>query len=231
MTALLTPAPGEADSLLAEYRLPDQAPIEQLRSVTRVAATVAGVPSAVVNLLGDCFQHQVGAVGFQGGDSPITDSMCSAALRDEQLRYLPDASAAPAFTGNPWVDGRLGAVRLYASAPMVLPDGRVLGTLCVFSDEPGELSEAQLQALTDLASQAVALFEQARLTRLAAEQAAQFREARDEAERRGALTAAVLETIDVGIVACDADGLPTLINEADREFRGLSHDVPARVQV
>jgi hypothetical protein len=105
---------------------------------------------------------------------------------------------------------------------MVLPDGRVLGTLCVFSAEPGELSRAKLDALTDLAGQAVALFEQAELTREADEQAARFRQARDEAERRGALTAAVLDTI--GIVACDADGRLTLANRAARELHGIPED-------
>jgi signal transduction histidine kinase/CheY-like chemotaxis protein len=222
--AVLTRAAGDADALLAAYDLPEHAPVEQLRAVTRVAATVAGVPTAVINLLSDCFQHQVGEFGFAGGESPISDSMCAVALRDEHLRYLPDARREPTFDGNPWVDGRLASVALYASAPMVLPDGRVLGSLCVFSEERGHLSTAQLDALTDLADQAVTLFEQARLIREAAEQAARFRQARDEAERRGALTAAILDTIDVGIVACDADGRITLFNRAAREMHGVPED-------
>jgi signal transduction histidine kinase len=213
-----------ADALMREYGLPEQAPVDQLRAVTRVAATVAGVPMAVVNLLSDCFQHQVGAVGFLGGDSAVEDSMCAVAVHDERLRYLPDARVEPAFGDNPWVDGRLARVGLYASAPLLLPDGRVLGSLCVFSEEPGRLSAAQLDALTDLAGQAVALFEQAKLTREAAEQALEAREAQDQSDRRGALMAALLETIDVGIAACDADGRLTLVNEAARTFTGTSED-------
>ena len=169
------PAPGpEADALLAEYGLPDDAPVEQLRAVTRVAATVAGVPNAVVNLLSSCFQHQVGEVGFAGSDSAVSDSMCAVALHDERLRYLPDAQQEPAFAANPWVDGRLASLGLYATAPMLLPDGRVLGSLCVFSEEPGHLTPGQLNALTDLAGQAVALFEQSKLAR-------ELTEARDQA--------------------------------------------------
>ena len=171
---LPAPLPGAADAVLSEYGLPDQAPVEQLRAVTRVAATVTGAPMAAVNLLSDCFQHQVGAFGTEGGDSPVTDSMCAVALQDERLRYLPDARLEPAFAANPWVDGRLASVGLYAMAPMVLSDGRVLGSLCVFSDEAGSLSPAQLDALTDLAGQAVALFEQVKLTH-------EVTEARDQA--------------------------------------------------
>ncbi|MDP9459348.1 MAG: ATP-binding protein [Actinomycetota bacterium] len=201
---------GPKGHLLAGYGLPDDAPEEQLRAVTRVAATVCRVPTAVVNLLDECFQHQVGSVGFSGDRSEVADSMCALALRDDRLRHVPDAAVEPAFAGNPWVDGRLARVRLYASAPMRLPDGQVLGSLCVFDEQPGRLTAAQLSALEDLAAQAVALFEQGRLAR--------------EAERRGALTAALLETIDVGVVACDADGRLTLFNRASRDFHGLAED-------
>jgi signal transduction histidine kinase len=206
----------DADALLAEYGLPELAPHEQLRAVTRVAATVAAVPNAVVNLLSDCFQHQVGEVGFPGSASAVEDSMCAVALRDQRLRYLPDARLEPAFEHNPWVDGQLASVGLYATAPLTLPDGRVLGSLCVFSEQAGELSAAQLDALTDLAAHAVAIFEQARLAREAAEQAVRYRQARDQAERRSALTAAVLETVDVAILASDADGRFSLSNRAAR---------------
>jgi signal transduction histidine kinase/CheY-like chemotaxis protein len=160
---VLVSAPSSA--LLREYELPEGAPAEQLRAVTRVAATVCGVPHAVVNLLDECFQHQVGEIGFPGSRSDLSDSMCALAMREPRLRHVPDASLEPAYAGNPWVDGRLGHVRLYATAPMRLLDGRVLGTLCVFAEEPGFLSPDQLSALEDLAAQAVALFEQGRLAR------------------------------------------------------------------
>ncbi len=165
MTAAPLLAPGLSSDLLREYELPEGAPAEQLRAVTRVAATVCGVPHAVVNLLDECFQHQVGEIGFPGSRSDLSDSMCALAMREPRLRHVPDASREPAYAGNPWVDGRLGNVRLYATAPMRLLDGRVLGTLCVFAEEPGALSTDQLGALEDLAAQAVALFEQGRLAR------------------------------------------------------------------
>jgi signal transduction histidine kinase/CheY-like chemotaxis protein len=165
VTAAPLLASDPSSALLGEYGLPEGAPAEQLRAVTRVAATVCGVPHAVVNLLDECFQHQVGEIGFPGSRSDLSDSMCALAMREPKLRHVPDASREPAYAGNPWVDGRLGSVRLYATAPMRLLDGRVLGTLCVFAEEPGSLSADQLRALEDLAAQAVALFEQGRLAR------------------------------------------------------------------
>lgn len=57
-----------------------------------------------------------------------------------------------------------------------------------------------------------------------AELAAEVRTAHDEAVRRGALTDAVLYTVDVGIVACDGDGRLTTFNRATREFHGMPPD-------
>ena len=342
--ALPYAGPGPSARLLEELGLPEHAPVEQLRALTRVAAAMCRVPTAVVNLLDECFQHQVGEVGFVGGRTDVSSSMCALALAQPRLRHVPDASLEPAFAGNPWVDGRSARVRSYASAPLLLPDGRVLGSLCVFSPEPGSLEDAQRAALGDLAAQAVHLIVQAHETREAARQAALFRlvaegsadvlsrhrpdgtvlyaspsvrdvlgldaasqvgrcvdghvhpadrpalgravvlvrsarqesatvtlrfahadgswrslevqlapirdeqgrvvelhsaardvtereqaqaalaAARDDAEQRAALTGAVLETIDVGVVACDAQGRLTLFNRAARDFHGMGED-------
>jgi len=53
---------------------------------------------------------------------------------------------------------------------------------------------------------------------------AELRTAHDEAVRRGALTDAVLHTVGVSIVACDADGHLTTFNRATREFHGMPPD-------
>lgn len=166
---------ARSTALLAEYGLPEHAPVEQLRSLARIAAAMCQVPTAVVNLLDGCYQHQVGEVGFTGERSPLSSSMCAAANSEPRLRHVPDATLEPAFVDNPWVDGRLADVRFYASAPLVLGDGRVLGSLCVFADQPASLSSAQQRALQDLAGQAVHLIEQARHAREAERQAALFR--------------------------------------------------------
>lgn len=66
--------------------------------------------------------------------------------------------------------------------------------------------------------------ERNRAQRRRAELAAELRTAHDEAVRRGALTDAVLHTVGVGIVACDADGHLTTFNRATREFHGMPPD-------
>ena len=177
-----------SDELLERYRLPDSALAEQLRALTRIAAVLCGVDAAVVNLLDNSFQHQVGEVGFEASSADVEDSMCATAVRRPELHYVPDATHEPTFRSNPWVDGRYARIRFYASAPMVLSDGRVLGTLCVFDDQPRTLSDAQRSSLRDLAAQAVALFERDRLSR---EVAASRDEAQAATRAKSAFLAAV----------------------------------------
>jgi signal transduction histidine kinase len=202
---------------LHEYRLLDAPAGDELEAVVRVAAMVAGVPTATLNLIDENRQCQLTTVGFEGGDSARTDSMCAIRFETGEFTYLPDASADPAYRANPWVTGIYANVRFYASAPLITPDGYALGSLCVFHDEPRELSIDQVARLKDLGHVIVALFERRRQARLNGELAA-ITEARQQ------WTDTLLETIDVAVVACDQAGRLTLFNRAAREWHGLNAD-------
>lgn len=81
--------------------------------------------------------------------------MCGQVMGEVQSLVVPDASLDPRFADNPFVTGRLGEVRLYASAPLVTPDDITIGRLCVFDDVPRTLRPQQEQALGTLARQIV----------------------------------------------------------------------------
>nr|WP_231956902.1 MULTISPECIES: ATP-binding protein [unclassified Actinoplanes] len=202
---------------LHEYRLLDSPAGNELEAVVRVAATVARVPTATLNLIDENRQCQLTTVGFDGGDSPRSESMCAIRFQTGEFTYLPDASLDPTYRANPWVTGVHAKVRFYASAPLVTPDGYALGSLCVFDSEPAELDDEQIARLKDLADVIVALFERRRQARLNAELAA-------IAEARQRWTDTLLETIDVAVVACDRDGRLTLFNRAARDWHGLDAD-------
>jgi GAF domain-containing protein len=144
---LLDTAVGDCDAALQA----------ELAVVVREAVTVTGMARGTVNLFGADQQHQVATCGFTGSDSPLEESLCA-----QVTGWVPDVyaftdlAAEPGFTGNPWVDGRRGRVRGYASAPLVV-DGTTVGTLCVFDEEPHPLSLAQCDRLGELAGAVVAL--------------------------------------------------------------------------
>ena len=166
----MTPVDSAEDGRLAalrRYDADDVPPEQELLGLVRVAATVAGVPTATLNLLDATVQRNYATHGFAGGECDREDSLCVVALRSRSALHVPDASRDPRFATSPWVDGSLDSIRLYASSPLVTPDGWMIGTLCVFDSRPGELSAQARQALDDLAAQAMALLERRRLTRVA----------------------------------------------------------------
>lgn len=165
---------------LHEYRLLDAPAGDELEAVVRVAAVVAGVPFATLNLIDENRQCQLTTTGFEGGDSTREASMCAVHFEKGDFVYRPDARLDPTYVNNPWVTGELGAVRLYGSAPLITPQGYALGSLCVFDTEPGVLSGDQVDRLKDLAEVILALFERRRQARANAELAAELRDRHDE---------------------------------------------------
>ena len=55
--------------------------------------------------------------------------------------------------------GEIGSVRFYATHQLVTPEGVVIGTLCVFDEEPRALDDDQARALASLADRVVDLLE------------------------------------------------------------------------
>ncbi|GAB2565603.1 hypothetical protein Aab01nite_47270 [Paractinoplanes abujensis] len=167
---------------LHEYELLDTPAGDELEAVVRVAALVAGVPNATLNLIDENRQCQLTTHGFEGADSARSDSMCAVRFESGDVTYLPDAGLDAAYAFNPWVTGMLGHVRFYFSAPLVTPQGYALGSLCVFHTERHELTAGQIDRLKDLAQVILALFERRRQARANEALAAEVREQHDQLE-------------------------------------------------
>ncbi|MEU4421782.1 ATP-binding protein [Actinoplanes sp. NPDC024001] len=196
---------------LHDYQLLDTPPQEELEAVVRVAAAIAGVPTATLNLIDDRRQWQLTTVGFPGQDCDREDAMCAVHLKAGRFVHVPDARLDPDYWANPWVTGVLGSIVFYASAPLITPNGAVLGTLCVFDAEPRELTAEQISRLEDLAGIIVAFFERRRHARLTAELAA-------ETEARQQWTETVLDTVDVAVIAVDPGYQVTMFNRAAHDL-------------
>lgn len=150
---------------IAGYGVVGAPPEPDLEALVQIAATICGVPTAVINIIDDRFQHQIAAVGMQAADCAREDSMCAIVLADPGTVVVHDARVDPRFADNPFVTGTIAHVRFYASSPLVTPAGVAIGTLCVFDDVTGELTPAHSQALDLLAHQVVDVLELRRITR------------------------------------------------------------------
>ncbi|WP_342111864.1 GAF domain-containing protein [Methylobacterium sp. SI9] len=84
--------------------------------------------------------------------------MCKFALVEPDLLVIEDLTADPRTAGNPLVTSEPG-IRFYAGAPLRLPDGHVLGSLCVIDilPRPGGLTPEQADDLRALGRQVVSL--------------------------------------------------------------------------
>jgi signal transduction histidine kinase len=146
-------------SAVAEYIRIEPAGHDELSALCELAALVCGVPNAAVTLIDDREQHQVAAFGVDPTICAKDDSMCAVAISGGSDIHVADASSDERFAANPWVDGRLGAVRLYATSLLRSPAGYPVGTLCVFDDKATPLPDHRLAALSKLADRVVDVLE------------------------------------------------------------------------
>ncbi|NAZ77823.1 PAS domain-containing protein, partial [Kineococcus sp. T13] len=128
----------------------------------------------------------------------------------------------------PHARGGEGAVAGHASVPLLTGEGHSLGSLCVLDARPRPLTPAQRAHLADLADLVVGLLERHREQRAARRLLEEVEEQRElaqltlaELQEREEFTTALLDTVDVGVLACDAEGVLTVANPAARRMHAL----------
>ena len=195
----------ETERLLAleSFTILDTPPEPAFDDLTALAADLCGAPMSAVSLVDTDRQWFKSRHGF---DLTETSRELSFSERinpsDASVVEVYDARVDPRFADHPMVLGP-PHVRFYAGAPLVLSDGTVLGTLCVFGPEPLALTERQRRHLAALARQVVSQLELRRhARRFAAEARARLVADAALREQQRMLTG-VLEHTDVLIYAKD----------------------------
>ncbi len=126
-----------------------------LDAFTELAASITGMPIALITLVDRDRQWFKSAVGLpQGGETPRAFSFCGHAIAGEDLFEVEDARQDPRFSDNPYVIDS-PHVAHYAGAPLIMPGGERIGTLCVVGDRPGRLDEDTRRQLKLLAHNVV----------------------------------------------------------------------------
>jgi diguanylate cyclase (GGDEF)-like protein/PAS domain S-box-containing protein len=163
---LSSPGPEGEDSAeqqrlasLHSYAVLDTPAELDFDELTRLASDWLGMPISLVSLVDEERQWFKSRVGLDPSQTPRSMSFCSVAIqRPDEVMVVPDASADPRFRDNPLVTAE-PHIRFYAGAPLRMPNGQALGTLCVIDREPHEFSLKQSQILAVLARQVVAQLE------------------------------------------------------------------------
>ncbi len=110
-----------------------------LDNFTQLAARLTGLPIALISLIDSERQWFKSAIGLpQGAQTPRDIAFCHHAICSDAFFEVEDARQDPRFADNPLVRGD-PHIAYYAGAPLVMPGGERIGTLCVIGDKPGRL--------------------------------------------------------------------------------------------
>ncbi len=113
----------------------DTPPEERFDRLVAFAAQEFGVPTALISLVDRNRQWFKARVGMAERETPRTSSFCGHALELPDVLVIRDSLLDDRFADNPLVTGP-PYIRFYAGAQLRMPDGHVMGTLCLLAPEP-----------------------------------------------------------------------------------------------
>lgn len=147
---------SEPDRLqaLRQLLILDTPPEERFDRLAAFAAQEFDMPTVLVSLVDDDRQWFKARIGLDACELPRDTSFCGHAILQPDVMIVPDAALDPRFADNPLVT-HAPHIRFYAGAPLILPTGQAVGTLCLIDQRPRTLDTIDLAVLTSLRDLAV----------------------------------------------------------------------------
>ena len=210
---------AEREATIKEYDVLWHPPRRELVALVDLAARVAGVPYAAVNLFTTTMQHHAATVGFEAATLPLADVPCKVVLDSGEPYQIDDARRDPHLADIATVVGPIANIRYYAAHPLRTPAGVLIGTLCVFDEEVHDTSDEAATALGQLADRVVDVLELELASRRLAEVNARLSMANERLEHfagqvshdlKNPLTSVSLSLESLELDVTDADQLDTL---------------------
>lgn len=137
---------------LEAYKILDTLPEESFDNLAELAATICGVPVALISLMDKDRQWFKARFGMEAAQAPRNITFCQYTILSEKLLEVTDAELdtrfcnLPAVTSNP-------SLRFYAGKSLMDQEGHALGTICVIDYQPHSLNSSQLRALEILSKE------------------------------------------------------------------------------
>ena len=198
MPAIPAAPPSDESKRLAallELRVLDTLPEQAFDDIVALAAHICGTPIGLVSLVDAQRQWFKAKVGLAADETHRDLAFCAHAIvAAEPVFIVEDAQQDPRFADNALVTGD-PHIRFYAGAPIVLPGGHAMGTVCVIDTVPRRLDAAQLGALQALARQVSVLFELRQRTLASQQQALELKQLSEQAAAERRHSAELLEIV------------------------------------
>lgn len=137
---------------LERFCILDTPPEPAFDRVTRLVCAIFKTPMANITLIDGHRQWFKSRIGMDDSETDRQHAMCYAAIRTQAMMIVPDTRLDPRFRDNPFVTGA-PHVRFYAGAPLTMPNGAIIGTLCCFDMAPrSTFGIVEAAILSDLAA-------------------------------------------------------------------------------
>lgn len=206
---------------LALYDIMDTDPEPEFDDIVLLASEICDTPVSLVSLVATDRQWFKARIGFEPCQTPIEQSVCAHSLTSTDLLIITDLTADERTRDNSLVTHE-PHIRFYAGAPLVMPDGVAVGTLCVIDTvaRPQGLTVKQQKSLTALARQVVVLLEMRRISNRKDDLFRRQKRISSEVRAIAASSIAAQEAGGIGTFDIDIDsGIIKLSAEACRIFR------------
>jgi diguanylate cyclase (GGDEF)-like protein/PAS domain S-box-containing protein len=153
MTVPAAKPENEAQRLkrLKDLLVLDSQPENIFDEITKLASEVCGTSIALISLIDEKRQWFKANTGLEGATETERDiAFCAHSILQDDIFEVENALSDDRFKNNPLVT-QAPSIRFYAGAPINMPAGEKIGTLCVIDRQEGKLNHFQKQMLTGLA--------------------------------------------------------------------------------
>lgn len=152
MVTIATYNEQERLKALYRYKILDTAPEEEFDNITQLAAEICDAPVAMINLIDKDRQWAKSMIGLPESAREVErdHTVCQYTIQHDEPLEINDLTQDTRFANLPAVDAEDG-LRYYLGAPLVNPDGHVLGAICVLDFQSRNMTQAQLNQMKILA--------------------------------------------------------------------------------
>jgi diguanylate cyclase (GGDEF)-like protein len=119
--------------------------------IVDLVKTTLNVPICAVSLIDNDRQWFRASRGLSVEETPRDIAFCDHAIRTGEPFMIEDAACDHRFANNPLVLGE-PFIRSYLGIPLRMPDGYMIGSLCVIDQQPRVFSSGEIEILKSFAS-------------------------------------------------------------------------------